>query len=137
MATFTDEAAVRLRFQLTDTVLVPSDLIGQTVMDAHDAITARLRPEFLTNPPAGVILGETLLAGAHVLLTLASRDAFEQKQMTIGGQRIEPGKRFDALLALAERAERQGWDVMASYLMPIPWGSVATVTDAMPVLGEE
>lgn len=137
MATFTDEAAVRLHFQWADTVFVPSDLIVQTIADAHDAILARLRPEFIVNPPSSLILGETLLAGAHVLLTLASRDAFEQKQVTIGGQRIEGGKRFDALLVLADRSEQQGWDVMASCLMPIPWGPIAAVTNAESILGEE
>ena len=137
MATFTDESTVRLRFQWADTVLVPGDLIGQTIADAHDAILTRLRPEFMANPPANVILGETLLAGAHVLLTLASRDAFEQKQVTIGGQHIEAGKRFDALMALADRAEQQGWDVMASYLMPIPWGPIAAVTNTKSILREE
>ena len=136
MAAFTDEARVRLQFQLQDTVAVPDALITQTIADAHDAILARLRTEYTMNPPESVVLGETLLAGSHALLMLASRDAFEQKQVTIGGQRIESGNRFDALLAMAERAEDRGWEVMAPYLVPIPWGPVADVTNREAISGE-
>ena len=40
-----------------------------------------------------VVLGETLLAGAYVLRALASKDAQEQKQISIGGHQIDAGKR--------------------------------------------
>ena len=137
MAAFTDATTVRVHFQMTDMALVPDSLITQAIAAAHDAILARLGPEYVVNPPARILLGETLLAGSHTLLMLASRDAIEQKQITLGGQRIEPGQRFDSLLTMAERAEQEGWDVMAPYLNPIPCRSLAAAMASKPVFGEE
>ena len=82
-------------------------------------------------------MGETLLAGAHVLRSLASSDAAGQKHLVVGGQRIEEGTRFQSLRAMAEHAARRAWQVLEPYVLAWPAGCVADVTDTTPVLGEE
>ena len=63
-----------------------------------------------------LVTGETLLAGAYLYRALAAKDAFQQKQMTIGGQRIEAGERFRALMAVAALTEKQAWFLLEPYL---------------------
>ena len=138
MANFTTEAAVRLKLQVNDTVWVLSALVTSSIGDAHEAILRRLDPSVDTESPEDeLILGETLLAGAYLLYSLASKDAVEQKQVTVGGQRVETGKRFDALESVAKLTETQAWDTLAPYLAAQPETALAGVTDSVPVLGEE
>jgi hypothetical protein len=137
MANFTTEADVRLKFQANDTNLIPTTLVGGSITDAHEEILRRLDPVFDVQPPEeNVILGETMLAGAHLLHSLAASDALSQKTMTIGGQRIDAGQRFAALMTLADHAEREAWRIFEPYLQPRPAHAPATVTDTVHVLGE-
>ncbi len=138
MANFTTESEVRLKFQLNDTTLVPSGLVTQSIDDAHVEVLRFLDPEYDTEEPEdALVLGETLLAGAHLFRSLASKDAFEQKRGTIGRQRVEEGKRFASLMGVASLTEDQAWYVLAPYLAAYPARAVAGVTASTVVLGEE
>lgn len=138
MANFATESGVRLRFQVTDAVLVPTDVVNASIDDAHAEVMRVLDPEVETDPaPAGLVTGETLLAGAYLYRTLASKDAFQQRNVTIGGQRIEDGERFRALTAIAALAEKQAWFVLEPYVAELPGRTVVDATPSMPVLGEE
>jgi hypothetical protein len=138
MANFTTEALVREKFQLNDTTLVPSALVTKSIDDAHTELLRYLDPNANTSPPdAALVIGETLLAGAHLFRALASKDAFEQRWATVGGQHLEPGSRFSALLATAAAAAEQSWQVLEPYLAARPGRSLAGVTDTYPLLGEE
>lgn len=138
MASFATEADVRLKFQLDDATLVPSTLVVGSIDDAHEELLRFLDPQFDTTPAEeAVVMGETLLAGAHLFRTLAAKDAFDQKQATIGGQRLEAGKRFTALMAVAALTEDQAWYVLEPYIEARPSRVLAAVTDTVPVLGEE
>lgn len=137
MPNFATESDVRLRFQLNDTVLVPADLVGACIDDAHEEIVRYLDAEFDVEPTeAGLATGETLLAGAYLYRGLAAKDAFQQKNVTIGGQRIEDGERFRALMAIAALTEKQAWFVLEPYLTSLPARLVLDCSDTTPVLGE-
>ena len=138
MANFTTEADVRLKFQLTDTTLTPAALVEQSIEDAHAEVLRYLNPEYASGPPdAALTLGETLLAGSHALRSLAAKDAFDQKRVSIGSQRIEEGARFASLLRTASEAEEQAWAILGPYLAAYPGRDVAAVTMSVNVLGEE
>lgn len=138
MANFATEAGVRLKFQLNDTTFAPSELVTASIDAAHLELVRRLNPEYDTTPAEdGVVLGETLLSGSHLLRSLASKDASEQKHVVIGGQRIEAGKRFSSLMAMALLAEEQAWRVIEPYLLDRPPRSPLDATDTVAVLGEE
>lgn len=137
MATFADEAEVRLRFQLNDTALTPSVLIVRSLADAHEEVVRGIDAACIgESVPEGVVAGEALLAGARVLRALASKDALEQRQITVGGQRIEAGKRFASLMALSELAERAAWQTLESFAAPAAMRPPVAVTDTLAVLGE-
>ena len=71
MANFTTETQVRDAFQLTNTTTVPTALMTQSMNDAHEEILRVLDPSVDTvTPEAGLVSGETILAGAHVLRSL-------------------------------------------------------------------
>ncbi|HIJ74646.1 MAG TPA: hypothetical protein HPP83_11150 [Candidatus Hydrogenedentes bacterium] len=138
MANFTTEAQVREKFQLNDTTLVPSSLIEAGIDDAHDELLRFLDPVFAEGTPDdALVMGETLLAGAHLFRTLASGEAFGQKHVAIGGQRVEEGARFGTLMAVATEAEKQAWYLLEPYLADRPSREVAAATDGTPILGEE
>jgi hypothetical protein len=138
MANFADEAGVRAKFQLTDAALVAPALVEQSIEDAHLEVLRRLDAQYDTDPPAAeLVLGETLLAGAHLLRSLASKDAFDRKHVVIGGKRIEGGGRFDDVLAAAANAEDYAWEVLGPFLLPRAPVQVLVATDTVPVLGEE
>ena len=138
MPNFTTEAEVRLAFQVADTALVTPGLVNQAIANAHAELLQRLDPAFDTDPPDTVlILGETLLSGAHLFRSLAARDAFEQTAIAIGGQRIEPGQRFAALTAMSEQAERLAWQALAPFLKRVPARQLLDATETQPVLGRE
>lgn len=137
MAGFCSENDVRLRFQLSDAVLVTAELIETCIDDAHAEIERFLDETVDVDPPdAALVTGETLLAGAYLYRALAAKDAFQQKQVTIGGQRIEAGERFRALMAVAALTEKQAWFVLEPYLTAQPARLVIDTTDSIPVLGE-
>lgn len=138
MASFASEPDVRLRFQLSDTTLVTSDLVTGSIEDAHVEVLRFLDPVFDVSPAAdGVVLGETLLAGAFLFRSLASKDAFEQKDLSLGGHRIQAGKRFGSLSAAASIAEEEAWRVLEPFLSARPPRSPLDVSDTSAVLGEE
>lgn len=138
MANFTTEAEVREKFQLTDTTLVPSSLVTSSIDDAHTEVLRHLDPQYDTGSPEdALVLGETLLAGSHLMQSLASKEAFTQKHVTVGGSRLEPGKRFEALTSASSTARDQAWQALEPYLSERSSRQVAEVTETTPVLGEE
>jgi len=137
MSSFATEDDVRLKFQLSDTVLVPSAFVSASIDDAHAELLRVLDPSHVSeSPDASLVMGEVMLAGAHLLRSLASRDAFEQKQVVIGNQRIDAGKRFGALTAMASLAEQNAWYLLEAYLVDRPARPPLSATDTTAVLGE-
>ncbi len=137
MPNFATESDVRLRFQLNDAALVPEDLVGASIDDAHGEIERFLDADVDVDPPEqGLVTGETLLAGAYLYRALAAKDAFQQRHVTIGGQRIEEGERFRALMAVAALTEKQAWFLLEPYLTSQPVRLVIDCTDTTPVLGD-
>ena len=135
---FTSEAAVRTKFNLTSANEVPSELIAAAIEDAHTQLERCLDPSVDTgSPEEALVLGETYLAGAHLFRTLASSQAFHGRRISVGGQRLDEGTRFEALSAGASQAEEQAWDMLEPYLAARPARVVGSVTDSTPVLGEE
>lgn len=137
MANFTNEARVRERFQLTDTTLASTDLVTGSIDDAHTELLRYLEPVFATETPEeALVMGETLLAGAHVHQSLASKAAAELKTVSIAGQRLEATGRVEALLGIARSAEEQAWCLFEPYLAARTGQAACMVTDSAPVLGE-
>jgi len=137
MANFTTEETVRNKFQLTDTTLVPASIVIDSIDEAHAEILRHLDPAFDVSPAAiGLTLGETLLAGACLLRSIAAKDAFEQKEVSIGGQQIAEGSRFESLLALATLTEERAWRTLEPFLIERPARVVASSVDSTPILGE-
>lgn len=138
MANFTNETRVRERFQLTDTSLVPADLVVASIDDAHTELLRYLDLAFATETPEeALVMGETLLAGARVHQALASKAAAELKTITIAGQRIEATGRVETLLAIARGAEEQAWRLLEPYLAGRVGQVACVVTQSTPVLGED
>jgi len=138
MANFATETEVRDKFQLTDTTLAPAALITTSIDDAHEEILRLLDPAYdVPTPDAALVSGEVLLAGAHALRSLASKDAAEQKHVSVGGSRIDSGKRFDVLMAMAASAEERAWQTLEPFLLDRTSRQVADVTETTPILGEE
>lgn len=138
MANFTTEAQVREKFQLNDTTLVPTALIETSITDAHNQVLRFLDPVFdIGSPDAGLVLGETLLAGVHLLRSIAASAAFEQKALTIGGNRVGLNKRFETLSELATETETRAWAQLEPFVMDISVNEVAEVTDTTPITGRD
>ncbi len=138
MAVFTTESAVREKFQLTDTTLVTAALVTGSINDAHEIVLRFLDPVFdVPSPGAEVVLGETLLSGTHLLRSLASSEAFTQKRLTIGGQRIDVARRFEALNDAADSAQEQAWQVLEPFVLARPAPKVADVTKTTPIIEED
>ncbi len=137
MAGFTTESEVRLKFQLPDATLVPTDLVTKSIDDAHEVVLRKLHPDVDTaSPDAALVTGETLMAGALLLHSLSANDAFVQKNVSVGGARIAEGGRFDALQSAAATAEEQAWYVLQPYLAEEPERLLLGATNTRPVLGE-
>lgn len=137
MAYFATEESVRNKFQLTDTTLVPSSIVVDSIDEAHAEVLRYLDPAFDVSPAAaGLALGETLLAGACLLRSIAAKEAFDQKQVRVGGQQIDEGNRFESLLALAALTEERAWRTLDPFLIGRPARIVASSADSTPVLGE-
>lgn len=137
MAIFTSESAVREKFQLTDTTLVTTALVTVSMDDAHELVLRSLDPVYdVPSPEAGLVLGETLLAGVHLLRSLAASEAFSQKKLTIGGQKSDVANRFDSLSDAADGAEAQAWHVLEPYVLATPADDAADITDTTPIIEE-
>jgi len=138
VATFAVESDVREKFQLTDTNTVSSALVVRGLDDAHTEILRVLDPDVnVMSPEDGLIMGETLLAGAHVLRSLASGDAFSRKNLSLGTAKVAGGDRFGDMTKAAAAAESQAWVVLEPYISEMPEHPVGTVTDTVPVLEED
>lgn len=137
MAWFSSEAAVREKFQVADTAVVSLGLVERSLTDAHAAIARRLSLDADTQTPAeGLVLGETLLAGAYVLRSLASKSAAAvPRDVRIGGNQVVTGERFALLMPAAEAAEREAWEALEPFLKPLDGVACAVVSDTLPVLG--
>lgn len=137
MPVFTNETNAREKFQLTDTTLIPSALVTRNIDDAHTILLRFLDPAFdVPTPDDALVLGETLLAGAYLIRSLASAAAFARKDITIGGQRIEPARRVEALTELADEAEEEAWRTLEPFLALRPADKLAEATDSQPVVEE-
>ncbi len=137
MPIFTNEANVREKFQLTDTTLIPSALVTRNVDDAHTILLRFLDPAHdVPTPDDALVLGETLLAGAYLMRSLASAAAFSRKDIAIGGQRIQPARRVEALTELADEAEQEAWQTLEPFLALRPADKLAAATDSQPIVEE-
>ncbi|MBI4556566.1 MAG: hypothetical protein HY706_03200 [Candidatus Hydrogenedentes bacterium] len=135
---FTTEQNVRDKFQLNDTTLVPSVLVNASITDAHTELLRFLDPLYNADPPEdAIVVGETLLATAHLFRSIAGKDAAEQKRVSIGSQRLEEGSRFAALMSVAALVEKQAWYLLEPYLLEVPPHTIASATDSQPILGED
>ncbi len=138
MATYATEEDVRLWLQATDNVQVTSDLITAALNAAHGLILDRLADAaFAGDPPIPLVLGEATLAGAFALRALARKQALDQMDFTIGGQRIKNTDRFHYLMQAANEAEEAAWATLAPLLRAVKHVAPLGVTDSVPVLGQE
>lgn len=134
MAAFTSEARVRLVTQVGDTTIATAELVARCIDDAHTLVLAQLDSAVDTgDPDEGLALGETQLAGAHLLRSLAGRAAAQGRSVRVGGQQLETGKQFGALLRLADEIETAAWDTLSPYLMARAVSGSALVTESRPV----
>jgi len=116
MAVFATEAGVRLQTQVDDTSVASSELVTACIDEAHERVLAALDDGVDREaPPEAVTQGETLLAAAGVFRALASRDAAEQVELQIGGQRVGAGQRFASLMSMARRFEKAGHVLLAPH----------------------
>jgi len=140
MANYTDETTVRTKTQLTDTAKVSSTLVTQSIDDAHDEILKRIDPAFDVSPPDDNLKrGETLLAGAFLLRSLSSGEAFDIKDLRLKGQGLGETRKWKALGELADQFEKKAWEILGPFLLERTGGETfqSGVTDSMEVLGEE
>jgi hypothetical protein len=138
MANFAGESGVRAKFQLNDSTLVPSALVVSSIDDAHVEVLRLLDPIYdVGSPDDAVVLGETMLAGAHLLRSLASDEGFRQRHLQVGGQRVGGDVRLDGLLALAQGAEERAWLTLEPFTLASASREVAAAMLSTPVLGEE
>ena len=137
MAVFANEAGVRLAAQIDDTTIASTALIEACIAEAHEAVLSDLDdtvdPE---NPLEALVQGETLLAVSALLRALASRDAVEQVELQIGGQRIGAGQKFASLMTVARRFEKEAARALGVFAVKpaaMPPGELSATT---AVLGE-
>ena len=137
MAYFCTAEQVRFKCQTTDATEVPTALIDDCIAEVHGQILMRLNPMLdLESPPEALETGEALLAGACLMRRLAAKNATTKATVVVGGQRLELGKQFEALLSMWKGLEEEAWQILAPYLNGIPRRSVGITTDSVPVLGE-
>lgn len=137
MANFTSETLVRDTFQFANVTAVPVALVTQSMDDAHVEILRVLDASVDTgNPDAGLITGETILAGARVLRSLSWGHAADQKHLALGGSRIEEGNRYRELQQAASVAESQAWYMLEPYVREVPSGQQMDTTASVPILEE-
>jgi hypothetical protein len=137
MAAFATEANVRLAAQIDDTALASTALIEASIAEAHEAVLADLDEAIdRENPPDALVQGETLMAVAVLLRALASRDAVEQMELQIGGQRIGGGQRFASLMTVARQFEKEAaraLDAFAVTPAALPPGEPTATTEVLGV----
>ena len=137
MAAWATEAGVRLQLQVEDVSVLSAELIAACIGEAHETVLAQLDSAVdLDAPPAAVVQGETLLAGACAMRALATRDAVEQVELQVGGQRIDSGQRFAALMSMARRFDKEGMALLAPHGEIPDVQTPGTCTPTVPVLGD-
>lgn len=137
MANFTTEADVREKLQLGSADEVAAALINRSIDDVHVLILRRLDPSKANDPSdPELVLGETLLAGAQVLRSIAAADARQRRRVTVGGNRIEPADRDSRLYQLADAIESQAWDVLEPFLLWRVRRTILRLTETQLVLGK-
>jgi len=136
MPEFSTEANVRLYAQIEDTTTASAELVNASIAEAHERVLADLRDTVdLESPPVAVVQGETLHAAAILLRALASRDAVDQLELQIGGQRIDAGQKFASLMSMARRFEKEARALLAPYAIQPVAASPGEPTATTPVLG--
>ncbi len=139
MANFTDETRVRVTTQLTDTAKVSSELVTRSIDDAHSEILKWLDAAYDVTPPdENLVRGETLLAGAYLLRSLASGAAFDIRGLRILDETVSETGKHKALTTLADRFENEAWAILGEFLVPQPGGAYfqSGVTESGEILGE-
>ena len=137
MAVFATEAGVRLQVQVEDTSVASSELVTACIDEAHERVLVELDGGVdVESPPEAVVQGETLLAAGGVLRGLASRDAAEQVELQIGGQRVGAGQRFASLMSMARRFEKAGNVLLAPHSAQPEVNCPALVGETTAILGE-
>lgn len=136
MAEFATEAGVRLQVQVDDPAVASSELVAACIAEAHERVLAALNDAVdQENPPAALVQGETLLASAVLLRALAARDASEQVELQIGGQRVDAGRKFASLMSMARRFEKAAAVLLGPFgVLPLA-ASPGEVSASTPVLG--
>lgn len=138
MPNFTTEADVRAKFHVPDEAHAPAALIARSIDDAHLEILRLLDPQYDVEPPdAALVLGETLLAGALLFRSLAAREGVQQKRVSLGGHRIEEGRRFDSLHALSLETAFDAWQTLAPFLLGADPRQLARATATQPIFSED
>ena len=138
MPNFTTEGEVRAKFHLPDEAHAPATLIQRSIEDAHLEILRLLDPQYDVAPADdALVLGETLLAGALLFRSLAAREGVDQKRVSLGGHRIEEGRRFNSLQALSLETALEAWQTLAPFLVGADPRQLARATSTQPVFGEE
>lgn len=137
MAVFATEAGVRLAVQIDDTAIASAALVEASIAEAHERVLADLAPDIdQESPPEALVRGETLLAASILFRALASRDAVEQVELQIGGQRIDAGKKFASLMTIARRFEKESARTLGAYTVWPTFQPPGEVTETVPVLGQ-
>lgn len=136
MAEFATEAGVRLQAQVEDVAVASAELVAACIAEAHERVLVDLRDGVdQESPAAALVEGETLLASAVLLRALASRDAVEQVELQIGGQRIDAGQKFASLMSMARRFEKAADGLLGPYgVLPVV-AAPGEVSATLPVLG--
>ena len=136
MAVFATEAGVRLATQINDTGVASTELIESSIAEAHENVLADLDdtvdPE---DPPDVLVRGEILLAASILLRALASRDAVDQVELQIGGQRIGAGQRFASLMTMARQFEKEGARTLGAFAVKPVAMPPTDLTATTPILG--
>ncbi len=132
MAEFATEAGVRLQAQVEDVSVAGAALVAACIAEAHERVLVDLRDGVdVESPEAALVQGETLLASAVLLRALASRDAVDQVELQIGGQRIDAGQKFASLMSMARRFEKEAGVLLGRYgvlAVAAPPGEVSATT---------
>ncbi len=136
MAVFATETGVRLAAQIDDTAIASAALIEASISEAHEGVLADLDDSVdQENPPDALVRGETLLAVSMLLRALASRDAVDQVELQIGGQRIGAGQKFASLMTMARQFEKEGARTLGVFAVRPGAMPPADLTATTPVLG--
>ena len=138
MAVFSNEADVRLRSQVSDVAVADSALVVACIEEAHERVLAALDESVdLSSPPEGLVHGETVLAAGLLFRALASRDAMEQVELQIGGQRVGAGQKFASLMSVARRFEKEAEKILVRYGAVAGAWCPGDVTSTTAIVGNE